>query len=168
MFTGLRRSEVLGLTWGQVDRARGVVILNRARVTKTNTTRRYSPDATGYVFPGKGGKAMKKGAFRSAYEVAVRRADLSVACKRSGVGSFTFHDLRHAFGSFLVQRGVPLQAVSDLLGHSSTKMTQRYARLAPDNHRVAVAALDGIFAVPVAPVVAPVRTNSEQPTGKAV
>ncbi|MGH8614873.1 MAG: hypothetical protein ACREYF_23305, partial [Gammaproteobacteria bacterium] len=41
-----------------------------------------------------------------------------------------------------VSAGVPLTEVRDLLGHSTVKMTERYAHLAPENIRAAVAVLD--------------------------
>src|ERR1700738_5667320 len=49
----------------------------------------------------------------------------------------------------LVQVGVPLNTVRDLLGHSSIAMTLRYAHLAPDQRREAVAKLNDkpIFAL---------------------
>jgi site-specific recombinase XerD len=42
----------------------------------------------------------------------------------------------------LVSAGVPLTAVRDLLGHTTVKMTERYAHLAPELVRAAVAVLD--------------------------
>lgn len=45
--------------------------------------------------------------------------------------------------AWLVQAGVPITEVRDVLGHGSVVMTERYAHLAPDNVRKAVAVLDG-------------------------
>ena len=50
-----------------------------------------------------------------------------------------FHTLRHTFASWLVQSGVPLYTVADLMGHSDISMTKRYAKLADDDRRDAVA-----------------------------
>ncbi len=58
--------------------------------------------------------------------------------RRAKVVKFRFHDLRHTFASRLVQAGVPLKAVQELLGHASIEMTMRYAHLAPDDLRRAV------------------------------
>jgi integrase len=77
--------------------------------------------------------------FRTAWENAVERAKLA---------DFHFHDLRHTFASWAVQRGASLQEVKDLLGHHSLAMTLRYGHLAPEHLRTAVARID--VALPVA------------------
>jgi site-specific recombinase XerD len=53
-----------------------------------------------------------------------------------------FHDLRHTFASWAVQRGATLQEIKDLLGHHSLAMALRYGHLAPEHLRSAVARLD--------------------------
>jgi len=145
LFTGMRRGEALGLAWDQADRARGVI---RLEVTKTDRrrevplganadgvlARRWSPNARGYVFGSRNWNT-----FRSAWEAALSAAR---------VENFRFHDLRHAFASWLVQRGRTLKEVQEALGHQTITMTMRYSHLAPDHLRAAVAVLDGALPSP--------------------
>lgn len=68
---------------------------------------------------------------------------LRTACRKAGLRDVQWHALRHSFASHLVQKGVPLKAVQELLGHSTIEMTMRYAHLAPAMLADAVAVLDG-------------------------
>lgn len=43
-----------------------------------------------------------------------------------GIRSWSFHAVRHAFGSILVRRGASIEAVRVLMGHSKLEITQRY------------------------------------------
>ncbi|MFC1869512.1 tyrosine-type recombinase/integrase [Thermodesulfobacteriota bacterium] len=51
----------------------------------------------------------------------------------------TFHSLRHTFASWLVMQGEPLYTVQKLMGHKTIALTERYAHLAPDTLKAAVA-----------------------------
>ena len=67
----------------------------------------------------------------------IKKAWAGLMC-RAQIVDFTFHDLRHDFASRLVMAEVPLLRVRDLLGHSTIKLTERYAHLNPDGAREAV------------------------------
>jgi site-specific recombinase XerD len=51
---------------------------------------------------------------------------------------FTFHDLRHCFGSHLGMAGTNQKAMMELMGHKDPKMTLRYTHLSVENKRQAV------------------------------
>jgi site-specific recombinase XerD len=44
-----------------------------------------------------------------------------------------FHTLRHSYASWLMMEGADILAVKELLGHSTTAMTERYSHLSPDH-----------------------------------
>jgi integrase len=154
LFTGLRQGEALELTWERVERSRGIILIEETKNDKPREVTlngradavllRRSPKDEGLVFG-----ATSFDHFRSAWETSVRRAKLK---------NVRFHDLRHTFASWCVQRGATLQEVKDLLGHSSLAMTLRYAHLAPEHLRTAVSRLDDILSEVPAAVPAPVPT----------
>src|SRR5262249_30325881 len=136
------QSEALTLTWERVDRATATVLLvdtknGEPRTINLNAkadavlARRWSHEATGYVFGSKNWNS-----YRSAWETALHAARID---------NFRFHDLRHTCASWLVQKGRSLQEVKDLLGHKSLAMVLRYAHLSPERLRAAVAVLDDVL-----------------------
>jgi integrase len=69
--------------------------------------------------------------------------------ERAGLDQHTFHGLRHAFGSLLMEQGVPDKVVAELLGHANPAVTRRVYQHAWDAlQREAVArlaaAVDGL------------------------
>jgi integrase len=60
-----------------------------------------------------------------------------------------FHDLRHTAASMLIQAGVDLYRVGTILGHSDIRTTRRYAHLAVDDLRTAIATLGKKSAQPL-------------------
>jgi integrase len=58
------------------------------------------------------------------------RREISDACKKAGVAQLSPHDLRRAAGQWLVDLGVPLELVSRMMGHASTRITEQvYAKV---------------------------------------
>lgn len=139
MNTGLRRGEVLALRWGSLDFKRQLLTVEGAGAKSRQTRHvplneeamsvlkqwREQVDGGQRVFQVKTG-------FKSAWLLLLDCAKIT---------KFRWHDLRHHFASRLVQVGAPLNTVRDLLGHSSVAMSLRYAHLAPDQRREAVAKL---------------------------
>jgi integrase len=139
MNTGLRRGEALKLRWRSVDFSRRLLTVE-GRNSKSRQTRHVPlNDEAVRVLQnwreqaGTGTRIFKVVGFQTAWETVLKRARIS---------KFRWHDLRHHFASRLVQNGVPLNTVRDLLGHGSVGMSLRYAHLAPDQRREAVAKLN--------------------------
>jgi integrase len=155
--TGMRKREILTMTWEHVDltsdyginarvelhqtkngKPRGVP-LNRVCVDVLTELEPNPEQRVGPLFKGRDG--MAKTQMRTAFETA---------CKRAGILHCRFHDLRHTAASHFVMRGRSLQEVKEVLGHSDFRMTLRYAHLSPQHLRSAVEALDGLTPLPEA------------------
>jgi integrase len=124
--SGLRKGELLGLTWDRVDMSRGVI---RLELTKSGKRREVPMRQAVYDvlagLPGeREGRVWRSGNIRTAFENAVEQAKLD-----------DFHDCRHHFASWFVMRGGSLEALKEILGHADLKMTLRYAHLPPDHLR---------------------------------
>ena len=140
MNTGLRRGEVLKLRWASVDFDRRLLTVE-GRNAKNRQTRHVPLNEEAM-------SALRRwreqsGSGTRPFDVATGfRTAWGKLLKRATITRFRWHDLRHHFASRLVQHGVPLNTVRDLLGHSSVGMSLRYAHLAPDQRREAVAKLN--------------------------
>lgn len=151
LHTGMRRSEILRLENNNIDLdgkkiflessqtkngRRRVIPLNEHALSAIRSRKQWN-DANGLIgnrlFLQRNGRPVVQ--INTAFKNAVRVA---------GIEDFRLHDLRHTFASWLVQSGVPLPEVRDLLGHSSIKQTERYAHLAPGHLQKAVAVLDSM------------------------
>jgi site-specific recombinase XerD len=69
------------------------------------------------------------------------------ALRRAGVENCRLHDLRHTFATWAVQSGMDLYRLSRILGHATTRMTQRYAHLATRNLHRAISEMETNLAV---------------------
>lgn len=144
--TGLRRGEILSLKWDNLDFKHGFILLER---TKNGERREIPINDT----------------LRAALHTVTRRLDVpyvfhnpatgkpyqdvkrsfNTALRKTKIGDFHFHDLRHTFASHLVMAGVDLTTIKELLGHKTLTMTLRYAHLAPSHKVKAVEMLDEVL-----------------------
>lgn len=137
--TGLRRGELLGLKWQDIDWKNGIIKVRRqvARVNgeiveaplKTKNSYRavsISPQAIEvlkqqkaqtndtYVFPSPNGGPISPDSVNNMLKRVLERA---------GIPKVRFHDLRHTFATIALQNGVDIKTVSGMLGHFSAGFT---------------------------------------------
>ena len=135
--TGLRRGELLGLKWSDIDLDKGIIHVRR-QVLRQNgkvveaplkTKNSYRNIAIGadaikvlkgmeqkdeYVFPSPFGGPMSPDSVLHM---------LQRVLKRAGLERIRFHDLRHTFSVLALQNGVDVKTLSAMLGHYSAGFT---------------------------------------------
>ncbi len=148
--TGMRLGEMLGLEWARVD-LQGAILYLEGQHTKAGKRRTVPLNAVARA------ALLTRARYRAAHcpqtpwvfsdasgaRIASVKRSFATACRKAGIEDFRFHDLRHTCAAWLVQAGVPLTEVRDVLGHSTVQMTERYAHLAPESTRAALARLEG-------------------------
>ncbi|MBB5913110.1 integrase [Nocardia transvalensis] len=90
----------------------------------------YPKDArvhTGLVLAHVDGRPFDPSNLRNRFDASVRIAYIGKGKTRRKVGHTRLHDLRHTYASRLLEKGIPIEEVSRLLGHASLATTQRYA-----------------------------------------
>lgn len=143
--TGTRLSEIISLSWNDVDLDKGRVILYE---TKNGDIRqvaitghalellkihdKYRRLDTDLLFPGRYPK--KPIDIRSAWNAAVKRPKLEPKLE-----DLRFHDLRHSCASYLAMNGASLSEIAEVPGHKTLSMVKRFAHLS-DNHTAGVLA----------------------------
>jgi integrase len=137
--TAMRKGEILGLRWNQVDLQNKVIVLEAAD-TKTQEKREIPLDeglldllkrvprflGSHYVFTQKGKPIgnIRKGFFG--------------ACERAGIKDFRFHDLRHCAVTNLRKAGVPDNVIMSISGHKTHAVFKRYDRVDRDDRQIAL------------------------------
>ncbi len=154
LYTGMRFGEIAGLEWQNIDFENEQISIRDPK-SKQNRKAFLTPrliemlnakkerlaergeNAIGLLFPSRKGDVMTS-VSNTFTRVADRLFNVNVKDTREKV---CFHTLRHTFASWLVQKGVDLYSVKELMGHADFKMTQRYSHLSPDGLRKATRVL---------------------------
>jgi integrase len=158
--TGMRRGELLGLTWDDLDLtvpqlrvARSWSVANghpQLKATKTGRSRVLHLDPRtaetldalprgdgGVVFTGPNGQAWHPQRITDRWRRQWPGLDLP---------RIRLHDLRHCSATLLLDQGVPIKVVSERLGHSTIAMTMDlYAHVLPAQDRSAAAAIGRVL-----------------------
>jgi integrase len=134
--TGLRESELFGLTPANIDLAqRNAWIAHdraksgRARSVPLNddayaVIERRMREGKRYIFTRGGGDTLIWGHDRRVFERV---------CRTIGINDFHWHDLRHTWASWHVQQGTPLMVLQELGGWETLEMVRKYAHLSPSH-----------------------------------
>lgn len=144
VLTGARKGEARMARWRDITLSESLwrvpmsksgrsrrILLSEAAIGVLEATRARSrelglpegPDAPIFTNP-------KTGTFYGSFHIAYFKAR-----EAAGLPEVRIHDLRHTYASLLINEGVSLYEVQELLGHSSAAMTQRYAHLQPNKLR---------------------------------
>lgn len=125
LLTGMRRGELLALTWANIDLAQGIIYITKSKSGKP----REIPIAQSLrdILEGMGHQEPAAKVFD--LPIITLRRYFDKALSAAGISGFHFHDLRHTFASHFIMKTGNLPALQKLLGHASPMMTQRYAHL---------------------------------------
>lgn len=132
--TGLRRANVTGLRWDQVDMVNrhAWVHPDQAKARKAIPVP-LNDDAMNVVARQVGKHRDLVFSFRGKQVQQVSTKAWYGALERAGIVDFRWHDLRHTWASWHVQGGTPLFALQELGGWESALMVRKYAHLAADH-----------------------------------
>lgn len=166
--TGMRKQELLNLEWNRVDLGNRLIYL-RPDDSKSQTYRSVPINDTATQLLRSRWGRHNKWVFthhiaRSDTEQKINsvKRSFAAATHHAGLAGVTIHTLRHTCAAWLVQAGVPIRTVSDILGHTDVRTTMIYAHLSPENVHSGVARLDGIQCdqnVPTARETVPITAN---------
>jgi len=138
LHTGMRKSELLNLTWNDLDFATGTITVQSKADWQTKSRRFRTiemteelkvclgsmPRESGYVFTYAGKRITSN----------VKKTWRRILCEAK-INNCTLHTLRHTFASHLAMQGVPLMHIQQLLGHQDYDTTLIYAHLSRESVR---------------------------------
>ncbi len=144
-YTGMRLGELLNMKWSWIDFEQNLIkVQNSDTFTTKSKKDRIIPicstlrilfrtqfpkvidlNKNDFVFTRENGIKLNEDFISKQFKKSVRAAGLD--------DKIHFHTLRHSFASMLVQRGVSLYVVKELLGHEDLSTTQIYSHLQKQN-----------------------------------
>jgi len=161
LHTGLRKAEILGLKWADVDFSNRRLVIERTKGGRPHVvpmdetiikllTRARQENKTELVFPSftRADRADKgKPTLKAMTDIkrAFATARAKAAKEYPALKGMTFHNLRRACATMLYNSGAQFSAIQALLNHQSPKTTMIYLQVMPENLREASDILERKF-----------------------
>ena len=125
LLTGMRRGELLALTWANVDLAQGLIYITQSKSGKPREIP-MAPNLRDIL-----ASIEPQDPERKIFDIPLitLKRQFSKAISAAGISGFRFHDLRHTFASHFIMKTGNLPVLQKILGHASPIMTQKYAHL---------------------------------------
>jgi integrase len=148
LHTGMRAGETFTLRWADLNMDEKIIHVRDAKggtrvgyITEAvkeifESIKPKNINASELVFKTKGGDQIVQISNSFDRVIDELKFNEGIVDKRQ---KLTFHSLRHTYASWLVMQGTPLYTVQKLMGHKTIALTERYAHLAPDTLKAAVA-----------------------------
>jgi len=152
-YTGMRKSEILSLTWDKLDLKQRTIRLEAAD-TKDREPRKIPISEELYGILRNIPKAIHDNHVILYMGKPVKdiRSALTRACKDTGItygrfakGGFVLHDMRHTFNTNMRKAGVAQSVIMKITGHSTSEMFERYNTVDDSDIRQAAARLDNFM-----------------------
>lgn len=136
--TGMRRGDLLGLTWLCVDFERGLIFVPNHK----------AGDGRGHWLPMNSAVraelvalSLQKREDQQVFGVSDIKTTWKTAKRLAGIEGLRLHDLRHTAATRLADAGCDAFTIAAILGHSSIQMSARYTHASDDRKRRALEAI---------------------------
>lgn len=144
-YTGLRRQELLGLRWENIDFTKQTIFIPKTK-TENERTLGLTPDLIQLL---ENLSPRKEGIVFEKITADQLKYQLTHASIKAGLKHVRPHDMRHSFAVNFLNRGGKLEYLQRLMGHSNIKTTQRYMQFKKGEIASQMMVMDGL--IPIAP-----------------
>ncbi|HET8802940.1 MAG TPA: tyrosine-type recombinase/integrase [Aequorivita sp.] len=130
---GLRISELLELKWQHIDIMRRQIFIKNSKGRKDRVVvlaESMLPLLNNYLFTYKPKEYFCEGQYGGKYSAQSIRAFLNISCRLAGIKKkVTPHTLRHSYATHMLENGIDLRYIQELLGHSKPETTMIYTHV---------------------------------------
>ncbi len=157
--TGMRRGELLALTWNDIDFERKLIRVNKSYHNGSLEETKTKKSVRNVCFPENLGAVLmewKKIAPKSKVVFCsstgsyldpnnMSKRYFKPCLEKAGVKNIRFHDLRHTYASLMIAKKMPIKFIQQQMGHSSIQVTlDKYGHLMPELYELGASAMNDI------------------------